>query len=175
MNDAFYDTLAVSKWLDEGNPNDGVGHTATEECGDSSLNEKPVAASPETVYGTLAEHQVTTPWRHRDLATELHRWAVIFNSEFNLQVSEIALCIDWLSRFRYGHFRPGHNGFGLKGEIALNERYLMHREPWQVLGTVLHEMLHAWRGTASPENLPTTTSNFGKWPCSLDWSSMSAE
>ena len=38
---------------------------------------------------------------------------------------------------RFGHYRVGHNGFGLKGEIAVNQRYLISRPAWQVLGTIL--------------------------------------
>ena len=34
---------------------------------------------------------------------------------------------------------------GLNGEIAINRRYLELREPWQVLGTLLHELVHAWQ------------------------------
>jgi hypothetical protein len=44
-----------------------------------------------------------------------------------------------------GHFRRGHNGFGLVGEIALNQRYLHEVEPWEHLGTLLHELIHVWQ------------------------------
>lgn len=97
------------------------------------------------VYQVLAQHQVTETWDMRELLTELHRWAAIFNATFSLNVPAYALCIDWLSRRRLGHFRPGHNAFGLEGEIAINRRHLAGREFWQVLGTLLHELLHAWQ------------------------------
>jgi hypothetical protein len=145
MSDNTADELAVLEWVSEGNPNfRDPDWGQTEETGVSSLN------LDNRVYGVgiydiLARHQVTAEWRHRDLSAELLRWAVIFNAEFNLGVPEIALRVDWLSYRALGHFRPGHNGFGLKGEIALNERYLYRREPWQLLGTVLHELLHAWQ------------------------------
>ncbi|HVX12743.1 MAG TPA: SprT-like domain-containing protein [Pirellulales bacterium] len=54
-----------------------------------------------------------------------------------------------------GHFRYGHNGFGLKGEIAINTLYLNKREQWQILGTLLHELLHGWQqvhGTPGKRN-----------------------
>jgi hypothetical protein len=99
------------------------------------------------VYEALAEHQVSEKWEYRDLLGELQRWAKIFDFEFKLEIPEVSLCVDWLHRCRLGHFRPGHNGFGLRGEVAINCRYLEQREFWQVLGTLLHELLHAWQQT----------------------------
>lgn len=97
------------------------------------------------VYEALAEHQVASDWEFRDLLKELHRWAEILNFEFKLEIPEVALCVDRLRVSRLGHFRFGRNGFGLRGEIALNERHLRGREFWQVLGTLDHELLHAWQ------------------------------
>jgi len=136
---------AILEWISEGNPNcRGLSPEQGEAATSPSLNLEGRPGSGG-IYDILAQHQVTAAWRHRELAAELHRWAVILNAEFNLGVSEVALRVDWLSLRRLGHFRPGHNGFGLKGEIAVNERYLQCREPWQILGTVLHELLHAWQ------------------------------
>ncbi len=98
-----------------------------------------------SVYQVLAEHQVTDDWNHRDLLCELHRWAKILDFEFNLKIPTIVLCVDRLRRATLGHFRPGHNGFGLRHEIAINHTHPVHREPWEVLGTLLHELLHAWQ------------------------------
>ena len=41
-------------------------------------------------------------------------------------------------------FAYGHNGFGLKGEIIINRSHLKG-EFWEVLGTLLHELLHGWQ------------------------------
>jgi hypothetical protein len=95
-----------------------------------------------SIYRILSEYQVTADWDQQELMKELHRWAEILIFEFKLEISHFALSIDYLSAYRLGHFRHGHNGFGLKAEIAINRRYL-HREPWRVLGTLLHELLHA--------------------------------
>jgi len=139
------DVLAVINWIDEGNSNyHDLPTEPSEDENHSSLNSDE-AALGKGIYDLLARHQVTGEWRYRELAAELHRWAVIFNREFNLEVSQIALRVDWLACRTLGHFRSGHNGFGLKGEIAINERHLHRRDPWQVLGTVLHELLHAWQ------------------------------
>jgi hypothetical protein len=141
LNQRYEDQQAILRFIDEGNPICGVDETT--DMLDSGLNRNPTPG--QAIYDILAHYQVTSEWRHRELATELHRWAVIFNEEFQLEVSRIALRIDWLKHRTLGHFQPGHNGFGLKGEIAINERHLCSREPWEILGTVLHELLHAWQ------------------------------
>ena len=98
------------------------------------------------VYHALAEHQIQEEsWEFRELAAWLQIWTQRFNQEFRLGLSEISLCIEWLSIYRLGHFRPGSNGFGLKGEIAINQRHLESLKPWETLGTLLHELVHAWQ------------------------------
>ena len=96
-------------------------------------------------HHALAEFQVTQDWEYRDLLRVLHTWAEMMNVEFKLHIPEISLCVDWLRCTRLGHFRYGHNGFGLKGEVALNRHHLDDRPFWTVLGTLLHELLHAWQ------------------------------
>jgi hypothetical protein len=101
---------------------------------------------PESVYGVLGTHQIhEQTWPLRDTLAWLQLWAGRMNEDFGLGLSEVSFCVDWLSARRLGHYRPGTNGFGLRGEVALNERYLHRREPWQLLGTLLHELLHAWQ------------------------------
>lgn len=105
---------------------------------------KPETAKP--VYHVLAEHQVTDEeWELKELAAWLQLWTTRFDAAFQLGLNEISLCIDWLPVHCYGHFRHGMNGFGLKGEVAINRRHLHAREPWNVLGTLLHELIHAWQ------------------------------
>lgn len=107
------------------------------------------------VYHALAEHQVTNDWEYRELLNSLHWWAEIMNVEFKLHIPEVSISVDWLRRTRLGHFRYGHNGFGLKGEVSLNRLYLDDRPFWTVLGTLFHELLHAWQqahGTPGKRN-----------------------
>jgi hypothetical protein len=103
------------------------------------------AAGPE-VYSTLAAHQCREEWFGRDLVALLQEWAARFICEFKLDIPEVVLCLEKLSKDRYAHFRHGHNGFGLRGEIAFNTLYLSgQRELWEILGTLLHELLHGWQ------------------------------
>lgn len=108
------------------------------------------------IYRMLATHQRNETWTHKELIGLLQWWTVVFNVEFKLDVPEVVLCLERLSANRYGHFRPGHNGYGLRGEIAINTLYLFEeREVWEILGTLLHELLHAWQqahGTPSRGN-----------------------
>lgn len=100
------------------------------------------------IYNALQNHQIeNAEWELTEFLKWLHEW----RGYFALEVAEIAsvaavsLCVDHLPKKRYGHFRHGVNGFGLKGEIALNRLYVMDREPWEILGTLFHELLHAWQ------------------------------
>ncbi len=96
------------------------------------------------IYRELACHQVMEKWHGRDVLAFLQDWAERFNLEFKLDVPQVALCIDELPAHIGGYYREGHNGFGLKGEIALNSRYLS-LPAFEVLGTLLHELLHGWQ------------------------------
>jgi hypothetical protein len=98
-----------------------------------------------TVYMALAAHQMSNTWELRDLLRELHRWVGIFVVEFKLDVFHIALRVDGLPPRSLGHFHSGHNGFGLEREIAINRRYLHKNQFWDALGTLLHELIHAWQ------------------------------
>lgn len=113
-----------------------------------------VAGDPSTVmegvenadiYRNLAHHQQQESWFARDLVVVLQEWAERINVEFKLHIPQITIRVDVLKRSCFGHFRYGHNGFGLRGEVAINARYLNNRPGWQVLGTLLHELLHAWQ------------------------------
>ena len=99
--------------------------------------------SAETINILLKEHQVQAEsWEMGDFIADLHLWAERYIFEFKLKCSVPALMIDNIGQRRYGHYRPGRNGFGLQDEIAINETHL-HSEYWQIIGTLFHELLHA--------------------------------
>lgn len=97
------------------------------------------------IYDALAAHQQSEAWELRELLADLHRWQEIMRAEFKLEIPEVVLTVERLRCTRLGHFHPGHNGFGLRGEIAINRTYVGRREYWRTLGTLLHELLHAWQ------------------------------
>ena len=98
----------------------------------------------EKINIDLKNHQIhADDWGNHKLAQDLHTWTERFIFEFKLKIEELpAIMIDRIVRTRYGHFRPGRNGFGLRNEIAINEIYICSRKYWDVLGTLLHELLH---------------------------------
>ncbi len=110
----------------------------------------------DRVYEVVAEHQRRADWHGQPMIELLQTWADRFVAEFNLDIPEVVIGIDPLPCTRYGQFRMGHNGLGLRGEITLNARYLDGKRPlWEILGTLLHELLHGWQqahGTPSKKN-----------------------
>ena len=64
--------------------------------------------------------------------------------EFKLEIGIPCLLIEHLRRCD-GHYRRGRNGFGLADEIGLDRSHVQRSPYWDVLGTVLHELLHSWQ------------------------------
>ncbi len=140
MSPSICDKLELNRWEAEGGALAGEQEVAV-----SGLNPKK-SLFGQSIYRSLASHQTQEEqWDCRPIVQDLQVWADRMNAEFRLRIPEMSLRVDWLSRWRLGHFRYGHNGFGLKGEIAINRLYLDDREFWQVLGTLCHELLHAWQ------------------------------
>lgn len=104
------------------------------------------ASTAGSIYEELADHQRTEPWHGQPMIELLQTWAERFIAEFKLDVPEVVIGIEKLASTRYGQFRMGHNRLGLRGEITLNARYLNGKRPlWEILGTLLHELVHAWQ------------------------------
>lgn len=101
--------------------------------------------SAPRIYPTLATHQRNEEWAWKEETTFLQAWADRLEVEFKLHIPRLVLRIDRLPCNVLGHFREGHNGLGLEGEIAINAKYLPVLEAWELLGILLHEMLHAWQ------------------------------
>lgn len=110
----------------------------------------------EQINTVLKQHQiVATDWDYNSLAQDLHNWAERFILEFKLKCNTPALTIERLRIGTYGHFHIGRNAFGLRDEIAINNRHICMQDYWEVLGTLLHELLHAEQenlGNASGSN-----------------------
>lgn len=112
----------------------------------SGSEPSPVDHPAADVYVALIDHQLHEDWEGRDIVKWLQPWAKRFDVEFKLDVPEIALCVEDLPVSTLCRFRPGHNGFGLKGEVTLNRRHLAGKSgEWMVLGALLKGLLHAWQ------------------------------
>ncbi|HYT87561.1 MAG TPA: hypothetical protein VEL76_02475 [Gemmataceae bacterium] len=144
-----YDEILQQRWADDG----GACPDSDDENLGFSLNRNQ-APGPfrggQAVYETLAAHQQTErDWSLHGVLVELHRWAEIFATEFRLQLPPVAFCVGPTRRNCYGYFRPGHNQFGMRREILIRDTHvtcqIAKREFWPILGTLLHELLHAWQ------------------------------
>lgn len=101
----------------------------------------------ENINTDLREHQRRADdWDYKATVTDLHVWVERLISWFKLEIGLPALMIDRL-RHAYGHFRYSRNGFGLKDEVAIDEKHLKENPYWCVLGTLFHELLHSWQQT----------------------------
>lgn len=97
------------------------------------------------IYRELASHQRNSMWYGRDVFRELQAWMGRFDDRFKLGINEVVLRVDSLPVSVMGHYRHEPNGLGLKGEVAINVRYLVDRAYWQVLAILLHQCVHAWQ------------------------------
>jgi hypothetical protein len=97
----------------------------------------------EPINTALKDHQTqSNDWEKHELIENLHIWTERFISGFKLKAPQPALRIEPISKSCYGHYRKGRNGFGLRDEVALNERYIDPHRYWRCLQTLLHELLH---------------------------------
>lgn len=89
------------------------------------LESKPKSdVTNEAINDQLKIHQISVNLDKHDLIRDLHTWTDRFVLEFKLKIKEIpALMIERIGRSRYGHFKSGRNGFGLRNEIAINESF----------------------------------------------------
>ena len=98
----------------------------------------------EKINKDLKQHQINAnDWNYKDVAEGLHICSERFVLEFKLQTSLPVIQIKRLRKEAAGHLHMGRNGFGLVNEIAINEDIIELCEYWEVLGTLLHELLHA--------------------------------
>lgn len=103
-----------------------------------------MATGVEQINLDLRQHQQNiADWQWQPAVDDLHAWADRFLVEFKLQTTTPAVMIKRLRSGAYGHHRRGRNNLGLRNEIAISKDHLEGGEYWQVLGTLLHELLHA--------------------------------
>lgn len=104
-----------------------------------SLNQK--------INVSIREHGCTAvDWELKDMAKEIYTWFDRFNKRFfdnRLEQSVISFEPTRISNL--GHYHTELNGLGLQDNINLNYKQLKSREKWQVLSTLLHEMVHQYQ------------------------------
>ena len=93
---------------------------------------------------TLKSHQITAADRKEyEQIENLHTWVERFVFEFKLKTENLpAIIIHFFGWRRYGNFMLRRNGFGKRNEIAINKKFIGAHEFWEVLGALLHKLLH---------------------------------
>ena len=99
----------------------------------------------EPINIAIKHHQATaTDWVFASLTVGLHHWAERIIFDFKFEIGIPALMVEPLRR-KYGHYRGKRNGFGLIDEIAIGKEHVENSQYWQVIGTLCHELVHAWQ------------------------------
>lgn len=85
-------------------------------------------------------------WALNALSVELYWWCDFFNIAFfkDQPVPVPALSFERTKVNTLGHYVPGRNQFGLLENININKAHLS-RPLWDILTTLLHEMVHSWQ------------------------------
>lgn len=87
-------------------------------------------------------------WKLHELIAELDWWCDFFNIAFFKEepVPVPVLTFENARVNTLGHYRIGRNDWGVREQINLNRKHL-HRPLWDILATLLHEMVHSWEYT----------------------------
>ena len=103
-----------------------------------------MATGVEQINLDLRRHQGSIEdWSCGPTIEDLHVWADRDILEFNLQTTTPAIKMEDLRNGTLGRHRSGRSSLGLRHEITISRDHLENDEYWQVLGTLLHELLHA--------------------------------
>jgi hypothetical protein len=101
------------------------------------------------IQDAIADHQIKSDWVFRDVIHEVHRTVSRYEFLFKLELPPLVFGIGEIGRCTLGHFRRTHNDFGLQYEVKISQSHVLRNcnpDGWyRVLGTVLHECLHAWQ------------------------------
>lgn len=99
----------------------------------------------ESINQALKTHACgVLDWEFSGLVKWLHEWAERFVREFALEVPVPAIAVAKINRKWLGCYRNARNALGLYDEITIQASHAIHSARWEVLGTLLHELLHEW-------------------------------
>lgn len=98
----------------------------------------------ENINNALKDHQLLLQdWDLVDQMKLIHNFNELMILKFKLQLNGIpAIAIKRLRSKSFGHYMPGRNGFGLNHELAIDVRHFNSDPLGEVLGSLLHELLH---------------------------------
>lgn len=134
-------TLKINRFIARlSSPNQGLG-----------LNVENTGTEPVNVLIRSHETQ-TEDWEFGETAQELYVWYDRFNTRFfDPKLGDTVLSFEKSRITTLGHYVLGRNGIGITNNINLNSRHL-NRPKWELLRTLLHEMLHQYQVSFSGDN-----------------------
>lgn len=101
------------------------------------------------IYDEMRDYQQRKDVPLSQLRRALNETAFGMISFFDLKIDEFVIGIGKLPANAFGAYRIGVNHLGLKAEITIGEHHirdcLEHGNEWDIYGTLLHELLHAWQ------------------------------
>lgn len=119
---------------------------------------KALPSNPDAVVNeAIKENELTADdWILRDFAEKLYKWVDMFNRDFfKDQPADLPVLTFERARVNnLGSYRIGRNDWGVKEQININQVYI-ERSFHDVLGTLIHELLHSWEYKYLPEELRT--------------------
>jgi hypothetical protein len=94
---------------------------------------------------TIRRHEEQSEWGYQELAKVCYEAFDLFNAAFfEGKLPPCLLEFDTANYKKEGRYRRGTNGIGARCEILLNVKHL-HRPLYEVLGTLLHQLVHQWQ------------------------------
>lgn len=102
-----------------------------------------------SIYDELRDFQSSESVPSHGFRAELNRIAKAMVETFRLGISDYVIGIGKLRVNRLGQYRYERNDLGLRAEILISEAHIREcmesDQEWQIYGTVLHELDHAWQ------------------------------
>ncbi len=85
-------------------------------------------------------------WDLNKDAKQYYIWFDRFNKQFfNDKLEQAVISFEPTRINNLGYYHTERNGIGIQDNINLNYKRLFDREKWQVLSTLLHEMVHQYQ------------------------------
>lgn len=112
---------------------------------------------PDEINRKIMDNELSAmDWEHYDFAWELQWWIDFFNIAFfkDQPLPMPVLTFEKANVRSLGHYRIGLNDWAVKNQINLNKIYL-DRPLYEILATLIHEMVHLWEYTHVEEGRRT--------------------
>ena len=107
---------------------------------------KKLSLNSKNINTAIKDHEISeNDWYFNKYARDCYLWMGRFNKEFfNSKLTMAVLSFERSRITTLGHYVTERNAIGVNDNINLNSIHLC-REKWQILSTLLHEMVHQYQ------------------------------